>query len=785
MAFQLLEDAEALESNTWSLPGLDFKQFYAAAYYLKVVQLHQKRDMNTTPAFDRNLAKAEPLEITNLFLDLLALLFARFKKKDHSPGNVTATALIKEKQNAWKIWIAKNAGPSTMDGVISDQAFLENFKNWIEPELKASGQATRDAQRITAFENNSTKLSSPNMQEPTDPFWSEMLSFWDKRITHYVGEIQKGPKLLPIEEAIASTGDIEFNMVKEVWKKKESDTDEDTFEEDWKRALIMSECLDGRRTDNAVESWIVPGDAGRKGKKKKIGPKSFGLCFKGYEACYQFRNRQGRQIYPPGKSGVNKKGSPAAAYEGFRRRIKCLEMLGAPTTMWRVFNHFLCDLRKRHITLDIEFVPAFPHFPLEKADLASTVQSWSGLDKSEPKKKVLDELIPANSGGHPPGSTLTRYFHCELQLLRLLHSQETEGKETHEYIGVSKLSCYFCAIIISNGKLYNVQYRTKAGHNQVSPNCAFPFDIAADYGYVLESLLKIQSSMLKRILHEAVKIKNEYTVYTRDDQTEIEGIEGSFASGQVSRRKVLPRFNLQYDGSIWVEALKLGVDGTTRRERVRILDRNTGNTPVLPPKLDVSAEHNFRRSLIPEFMLKRSRGPQRPFSIKDLEFRIGHARQHFQFHYRLDVDLDPNVWAFDRMPVYVKSDLRYRNEYPFRGDIWVFKVDFDSPFYYQNISNQSMHDMDFRDFELSATGELRDQEALLWDRREHAIEESLVRNLRDEYADIMESLHRSKIKDLRDRVWELEMEREQMEREQRNGYREAMRFSSRHRHWNM
>jgi hypothetical protein len=107
-----------------------------------------------------------------------------------------------------------------------------------------------------------------------------------------------------------------------------------------------------------------------------------------------------------------------------------------------------------------------------------------------------------------------RYFHCELQLLRLLHTAEAAGKTTHPYIGVSKLSCYYCWKIISNGKNHAAKYSTKAGHHQISANCAFPLNIDRGYGYALEAIFHLQASMLHNILHEAVKIKEMYTTYT-------------------------------------------------------------------------------------------------------------------------------------------------------------------------------------------------------------------------------------------------------------------------------
>lgn len=116
------EDASKYEEGIWKLPGLQRQQFYAAAYYLSVAQRQQRVSTNSTSVYDADSSKADPSGIKDLFLDVLALLFARFKNKRRTARNVTAAALVID-GNKWDVWLAKNAGPYRTKGFISDEEF--------------------------------------------------------------------------------------------------------------------------------------------------------------------------------------------------------------------------------------------------------------------------------------------------------------------------------------------------------------------------------------------------------------------------------------------------------------------------------------------------------------------------------------------------------------------------------------------------------------------------------------------------------------------------------------
>lgn len=757
----LLDNAAKYEEEIWKLPGLDFQQFFAASYYLDVVQRQQKSFPNTTPAFDVDHLKAELSETRNLFLDLLSLLFARIKKKQaKTPGNVTASALVLE-QNRWKIWIAKNAGPYGIKGVLSgedsDEKFLEDLQNWIRAESIVSNDSTRAAQRTEGSSGTLVNWDGPDLQEPNDPFWSSIVKFWDDRITHDVREIQNGFKLLPMGQKTtkghvcaqkigsdeadnfnASDEEIDFDQVEEFFETQNQNADKEALREDWNKAIQMSKYLEapdgGGSQDNITEySWILPASPVKKKKQtEKISNK---LQFKAFAECYRFRNRERRQLYPLGKL-EGERDSSAKAYRHFRQRIKNLEMLGTLLTIWKVFNRVRDDLLEKKITVDLNFVPAFLGFALEKEKLAATIQNWSGLEKSDFRSKVLEGLQPVNTkqGISKP---FTRYYHCELQLLCLLHSEEAAGKTTHPYIGVSKLSCHFCWQIISHGNVYGVQYHTKAGHHQISANCAFPFDITGGYGYIPEALAQLQSAMLRSILREAVRIKHEYTVYSKQDQTELISIPESFASQsiQLSKPKVQPpQFRSRNDSFVDVEGLKLGaIDGLESRERVRLLDGET-----LKPLLQHELVQQIRS---PHFPIPELEDGFRydHWSGAELKLRVGGNISSFEAYYRLRGKHSGNRWAFKRTSSGSSLNLEpWRlDQYLFRGDIWVFKVNLESPLYYQDIGDASPEDLDYFNFRFPVSDDRRDtaqkEISLFWDERKKEIERKLILYLRKHF----------------------------------------------------
>ncbi|KAF2735229.1 hypothetical protein EJ04DRAFT_523022 [Polyplosphaeria fusca] len=196
------------------------------------------------------------------------------------------------------------------------------------------------------------------------------------------------------------------------------------LESDWDKAIRMSRCFkepNGMPQDNEDDrGWITPAAVATSKKKKPIPDKtSISLETRAFTQCYSFRNREKRQNYPPQKFQTD---NSSKLYEAFRKLIASLQMLGTVVTIWKVFNRAWDNLRDTIV--DIEFVPAFPEFIMEKPDLRNTIESWSGLEKSGSRSEVMKML------GMGETKPFTRYYHCELQLLR--HREAIGGSKKND-----------------------------------------------------------------------------------------------------------------------------------------------------------------------------------------------------------------------------------------------------------------------------------------------------------------------------------------------------------------
>lgn len=359
-------------------------------------------------------------------------------------------------------------------------------------------------------------------------------------------------------------------------------------------------------------------------------------------------------------------------------------MLGALKTMWVVLNLVRNELRERNITMEIRFVLAYP--ALEKTEIAKTIQDWAGLGDTSVRKDVLQELKLGDETlenlrlgrelTEAPHRPFTRYFHCELQLLHLLHGEERSGRTPHEYIGVSKLSCYLCHSMLARPGGLKTPYRTKDGHYQISANCAFPFDITRGYGYILEALVAAQASMLQCILRKVVHIDAEYSINTEMEHTQLGSISASLVSRYARASAPLLRVVAAQGGDfITVQALRLAASSEESQEAVRLMDATTAEP--------LSSDRIFPRHLVPECLL---RGGWSGWKATGLKFSSGGRPLRFIIYYREKGNAPPNRGAFaetTRARRYSSEEMRGKeiDEYFFRGDIWIFRVDLATPVY--------------------------------------------------------------------------------------------------------
>ena len=116
----------------------------------------------------------------------------------------------------------------------------------------------------------------------------------------------------------------------------------------------------------------------------------------------------------------------------------------------------------------------------------------------------------------------------------------------------------------------------------------------------------------------------------------------------------------------------------------------------------------------------------------ELKLRVGGNISSFEAYYRLRGKHPGNRWAFKRTPLRSSLNLEpWRlDQYLFRGDIWVFKVNLESPLYYQDIGDASPEDLDYFNFRFPVSDDRRDtaqkEISLFWDERKKEIERKLI-----------------------------------------------------------
>lgn len=155
--------------NLWQIPGLTKDEIYATAYFIEKAQFQQN------PNDEYWMTEINPEdELINLFLNRLAILFARFKnERAKTQEHVTATGLIiSELANGGdnrtrSVYIAKNNGLDE-----KDQDLIKDLNAWLRV----------DSPYLDRSEPRHDNL-----------VWVKILKFWSDRIRYYVNEL---PKLL-------------------------------------------------------------------------------------------------------------------------------------------------------------------------------------------------------------------------------------------------------------------------------------------------------------------------------------------------------------------------------------------------------------------------------------------------------------------------------------------------------------------------------------------------------------------------------------------------------------
>lgn len=111
------------------------------------------------------------------------------------------------------------------------------------------------------------------------------------------------------------------------------------------------------------------------------------------------------------------------------------------------------------------------------------------------KSLIASQKNKANNPNYVPQGVFDLNFHCELQILEPLSTIN----RAHTYIGVSKLSCYLCGLILEQ---QSYRFKSRGSHSQISANCMFPNRLSETRSVLevfLDALLVSQGQMLLKI----------------------------------------------------------------------------------------------------------------------------------------------------------------------------------------------------------------------------------------------------------------------------------------------
>ncbi len=279
---------------------------------------------------------------------------------------------------------------------------------------KNDGLRDTDLAFVKCLENwlNKRTDSGAEASEHDDTMWIRMVNFWQSRINYYAQEVEKLWKKIGDAEMETSR---HFSGPDALY----------AFHKKWsmirERVDLAAKLKGGQQDDGATEI---------------------------FETFYFFFNRapsldisRGNEVRP------------------YRKIVAAIEMLGMPQSMWNAFLAFREHPDWTNIRIVVIRKPELPSPKLDISGIMQVLMAWKwqktrlGIDES------LEELRKTNN---PP----ELYFHCELQMLSILHGRAN----AHWYIGCSKLSCELCWLILRDGS-----YTTRGSHHKISANCAFHF----------------------------------------------------------------------------------------------------------------------------------------------------------------------------------------------------------------------------------------------------------------------------------------------------------------------
>lgn len=380
----------------------------------------------------------------------------------------------------------------------------------------------------------------------------------------------------------------------------------------------------------------------------------------------------GRQDYPKFNSRKPDEHLNLANY--FRKLVKYIKLHGTVSRVWRTFVRFRHYIKVKAVRF--EFLNGQGSFPLDKDSLVTAINSWNSVRGNledqvsifENEKNDVVEKIQKQK-------TISRYFHCELQLLEKFIA----AKDVVDYFGCSKLSCFMCWGILDGSP-----YRTKDTHAKIYPTCAFPFAMSnGDEHFELALGLKtVQDRLMTKVLRRAVDPDHSLTQYELWSETnphellggmEIDDDRQEFKTANPEPLKLL--FQPLPSNFKWIQAIQIPQSGRPRLQLVKLHNDvdDQRYTPHIPIACSKIREERWVSDIEPNIVRDRwfRLFLERPRNDTGIEgWTIG---LDIWLFYRLRDDLgnslSNNEWCLNAVQDVINP---IDTQFPWKGDLYLF-----------------------------------------------------------------------------------------------------------------
>ena len=201
--------------------------------------------------------------------------------------------------------------------------------------------------------------------------------------------------------------------------------------------------------------------------------------------------------------------------EEFRKAIKHLRLLTTPRKLLELFAKHV-DESDVATTVEIDFLETQKETYLDVGPIADHLEMWK-RDKSCSQDFSRDIEIVVKALREPleqPRRKLA--FHCELQILEHCIVSD-HAKEFSDYIGCSKLSCFFCWYALKDA-----DFQTKDSHFNLYADCEFAFRFSTNPGHLRLALAmkKVQARLMDLLLIYSMDPSHKLVRYAARTETD-------------------------------------------------------------------------------------------------------------------------------------------------------------------------------------------------------------------------------------------------------------------------